>query len=171
MAIDWFSTAFDPTNLPGNLQAAYSYWLSRTQGNELPPLERFNPLELPLELLPNTVIFDMGTAAGHENGRYLMIGTNMVKIFKARIGPGKLTELIAENRRPLLEDLSEQLIEERRPIHVRFGDKNDEGIEFSVDSILLPMALPPDGPNVVVAVNHIVVDPSDGLSNTAPRSG
>jgi hypothetical protein len=159
MAIDWFSTAFDPTSLPPNLQAAYRHWLSCTDGSGLPEAAHFNPLELPVELLPNIAIFDMGQPGDAGTGRYLMVGTELVRFYGLRVGAGRLSELIADNRQALLEDIGDQLAEDRRPVHVRFADKGDQGVDFAVDLLLLPLGLSQDGPNLVVGVNHVVESP------------
>lgn len=155
MALDWFSTAFDPLSLPKGLQVAYKYWLSAADNAGLPQRKNFNPFELSLKLLPNIAIFELGLDSDPASGRHLMIGTELVKLFRERMGPEPLSELAAENRMPLFEDLGEQLAEERRPILVRFADTTDEGVEFVIDMLILPLALEQDGTNLLVSVSHI----------------
>jgi hypothetical protein len=67
-----------------------------------------------------------------------------------------LSDLIADNRQPLFEDLHEHLLSQRKPIHVYFSDKDDHGTEVRVDALLLPLE-PPSGQSCIVfGVNQIV---------------
>lgn len=155
MAIDWFSTAFDPTSLPKDLQAVYRYWLSKAEDGGLPGANRFNPLDLSTHLLPNITVVDIGT----DTSGHLMVGSNLVKLFHGRVGAGRLSEVMAENRQPLLKDLGEQMAEERRPIYVRFEDTTDQGTDFLIDMLMLPLALEESGPNLIVSVYNITESP------------
>ncbi len=160
MAIDWFSTTFDPTSLPKGLQAAHRYWLSQADDDGLPSASRFNPLDLRSELLPNIAIVDIGAVLDSDSGSYLMVGSNLVSLFHDRVGAGKLSELLSENRKPLIEDLGEQMAEERRPIYVRFEDTTDQGIDFLIKLLILPLALEEGGPNLIVSVYDITEKPA-----------
>jgi hypothetical protein len=159
MAIDWFSTAFDPTSLPKGLRAVYQYWLSRAGDDGLPAVNKFNLLELASDLLPNIAIVDMGPPSEAGSGRYLIVGSNVVSLFQDRVGSGKFSEVLAENRKPLIEDLSEQMAAERRPIYVRFEDTTDQGIEFHINMLILPLALEEAGSNLIVVVYDITEIP------------
>ena len=154
MTTDWYSTAFDPLTLPERLQRAYNYWLSRADNSGLPTPSRFNPLDLPHELLTYLAVLELAQDGSSGDGRFRLVGGRVVELFGTQVGGQSLGKMLSSSGRSLIEDLSEQLSDERRPIYVKVTNARSLSTKATIDMLVLPLALTPDHANLAIMVFH-----------------
>ena len=154
MTTDWYSTAFDPLTLPERLQLAYKYWLSRADQSGMPEPGQFNVLDLPPDLLTYLAVLELADEAGSGDGRFRLVGGKVVELFGAQVGGQSLGKLLTSRGRSLIEELSEQLVDERRPIYVKVTNALSLSTKATIDMLILPLALSPDHANLAIMMFH-----------------
>lgn len=63
-------------DIPGDprLESLYRYWLSKRRGHALPRRADIDPLEIPAEIWPHTMLLDVIWEAGRPRFRYRRVG-------------------------------------------------------------------------------------------------
>ena len=78
----------------------------------------------------------------------------MVELFGAQVGGQSLGKLLTARGRSLIEELSEQLVDERRPIYVKVTNALSLSTKATIDMLILPLALTPDHANLAIMMFH-----------------
>lgn len=117
MISNWYSTNIDLNHLSQRLRIAYALWIAESSPGNLPSLKRLQSSARYQELSPYIAIVENQGNIKLPKFVFLSAGPKVAELFGKELTAENIDDVFTESGRSLVEDVFEELRNERKPVH------------------------------------------------------
>ena len=119
MITNWYSTNIDLNHLSQRLRIAYALWIAESSPGNLPSLKQIQYSAHYEELSPYIAMIENQGDVKLPQFVILAAGSKVIELFGTELAARKIDDVFTETGRSLVEDVFDDLRNERKPVHCR----------------------------------------------------